>query len=256
MLRLFHLPACVVLFVQLGLAYGDDTGMPPVKTVLRFHNGSVIQPTVLLDDVEIETKIGKLRIPANEVLRIDFGFRLSKDEEKQLHQALFDLDSDNFQAREVAKKTLLVMGRLAYPALLATAKTGNLETTKRVDIILKEIRTHIPPERLQSRRTDIVRTSDSAVAGVIHLANLRVRCDLFGELTVPVLQLRELRAILPGEELNVAVDASRYGNPSAWMETEFSGGCRHAAGNQRQRRDQSRPGGQCRQSAADARRSP
>jgi len=223
MSRRIHRLACLVLLVQAGAAYAQipepDTQMPVTKTVLRFHNGSVIQPSVLLDDLEIETKIGKLRIPANEVQRIDFGFRLSPEETKQLERALNDLDSDNYQAREMSKKTLITMGRLAYPALLATAKTGNLETTKRVDLILKEIRSHNSPERLQSRRTDIIRTSDSAVAGIIITPNLRIRCELFGEVTIPVMQLRELRSLLPNEETNVAVDASKYGNQT-WMETE------------------------------------
>ena len=54
-------------------AQGPTT--PAASVTLRFHNGSVIQPAVLLDPVEIETKFGKLSVPPSEIRRIDFGFR-------------------------------------------------------------------------------------------------------------------------------------------------------------------------------------
>jgi hypothetical protein len=189
--------------------------------VIRIHNGSVVQPAVLLDAVEMETKLGKISIPAGEVRRIDFGFRLSEEDAKKLDQALRDLGSEKFQAREAARKTLIAMGRLAYPALVDIAKGADLESARRTEGILKELRARVPAERLQTRRTDVVRTSDSVVTGRITSTELRVRCDLFGEVKLPVLQLREVRSLLPGSDLTVAVDAGKYGNKSSWMETEF-----------------------------------
>jgi hypothetical protein len=189
--------------------------------VLRFHNGSVIQPAALLDSLEMETKLGKLSIPANEIRRIDFGFRLSEEDSKKLEQAIRDLGGARFQARDAATKTLMRMGRLAYPALLEARKSSDLETTKRVEAILKDIRLRVPPERLKTRKTDIVKTSDSSVAGQITAANLRIRSELFGEVKVPAFQLRELRSSLPGGEIVVALDAAKYGQMTTWMETDF-----------------------------------
>ena len=48
-----------------------------------------------------------------------------------------------------------------------------------------------------------------------------MQSELFGELKVPVLELRELRSLLPGGELTVAVESSKYGNRTSWMETDF-----------------------------------
>jgi hypothetical protein len=188
---------------------------------LSFHNGSVVQPAVLLEAVEIETKLGKLSIPPGEVRRIDFGFRLSAEEARKVDQAMRDLGSNRFQARDAATKALTRMGRLAYPALLAGRKNADLETSKRVEAILKDIRARVPASKLQTRLTDILRTSDSIVAGQITAATFRVRSELFGELKVPVAQLREVRSLLPGSDVNVAVDASKYGSRTTWLETEF-----------------------------------
>jgi hypothetical protein len=188
---------------------------------LSFHNGSVIQPAVLLEAVEMETKLGKLAIPAGEVRRIDFGFRLSAEDARKVDQAMRDLGSNRFQAREAATKELIRMGRLAYPALLAGRKNADLETTKRVEAILKDIRARVPASRLQTRLNDILRTSDSIVAGQITAATFRVRSELFGELKVPVSQLREVRSLIPGSDVNVAVDASKYGSRTTWLETDF-----------------------------------
>jgi hypothetical protein len=203
---------------------GDPTPNPvpagdPI--VLRFHNGTVVQPAALLDAVEMETKLGKLSIPAKEVRRIDFGFRLAEEDARKLERALRELGSDKHKAREAAQKTLRDMGRLAYPALRDASKGTDLETTRRVEAILKDIKARVPADRLQVRRHDVVRTSDSVVSGRITSAALRVRCDLFGEVKLPVVQMRDLHSLLPGGELVVAVDAAKYGNRVTWMDTGF-----------------------------------
>ena len=218
--------ACLALLLLTAPAWPDITttpapGMSPANVVLRFHNGSVVQPAVLLDTVEMETKLGKLTIPAAEVRRIDFGFRLADEDARKVEQAIRDLSSPRFPLRDAATKRLTALNRLAYPALLEARKSGDLETVKRVETILKDIRARVPADRLKTRRTDIVRTSDSVVAGQITSPALRVRCDLFGDIKIPVVRLRELRSLLPGGEVNVAVDASKYGNKTSWLETEF-----------------------------------
>jgi hypothetical protein len=200
---------------------GAPKDPPPAGVILRFHNGSVVQPAVLLESLEMETKLGKIAIPGDELRKIDFGFRLTEEDQKKLDKAMRDLGSPKYPLRAAATKVLTQLGRLAYPALLEARKTSDLETAKRVEIILKDIRSRVSAERLLTRTTDIVKTSDSTVAGKITTAVLRVKSELFGEIKVPVTQLRELRSMLPGGEVLVALDASRYGNRTSWMVTEF-----------------------------------
>src|SRR5262245_43675554 len=170
MTRRIHCLVWLVPLVFTGLAWpGPEPKTPPPQAgvLLRFHNGSVVQPANLLDALEVETKLGKISIPAGEVRRIDFGFRLSEEETKKLEDAIRDLGSPKHQARDAASKTLMKMGRLAYPALLELRKNADLEITKRVEAILKDIRARVPADKLKTRKTDLVRTSDCVVAGQI-----------------------------------------------------------------------------------------
>src|SRR5262245_40083043 len=82
---------------------------PPATIMLRLNTGTTIQDALLLATVEMDTKLGKLSIPASEVRRIDFAFRLSADDAKAIEQALKDLASDKHANREVATKTLTKM---------------------------------------------------------------------------------------------------------------------------------------------------
>src|SRR5262245_49387174 len=52
----------------------------PATIFLRLNNGTALQDVILLDTIEMDTKLGKLSIPASEVRRIDFGFRLSAED--------------------------------------------------------------------------------------------------------------------------------------------------------------------------------
>jgi hypothetical protein len=217
--------ALVALLVLTAAACSGAAAQTPATEpnsfIVRLRNGSVVQPATLLDALEIETKFGKFSIPAKEVVSIDFGFRLSQEDEKKLQQAMSDLSSDKFPLREAATKTLMSLGRLAYPAVLEGLKGADLEKTKRLQLVLKDIQARNTPERLQTRRTDVVRTSDSTITGQIVSTALRFRWEPAGELKLPLSQLRELRSLLPGGELIAMVEASKYGNNMSWMETEF-----------------------------------
>jgi hypothetical protein len=226
LIRLLIHPGCLAILAAVccGTATPQETAGPgpaAPNVVLRFHNGSVVQPAVLLEAVEIETKLGKISIPANEVRRIDLGFRVSEEDGKKLEKALADLGSDKYQAREAATKTLMTLGRIAYPYVVERTKGADLETAKRLEVILKDIRARVPTDKLVTRRTDVIRTSDSTLTGKITNASLRVRCDLFGEVKVDPAQLRELRASVPGELVVADVEANKYGNRNNWLETEF-----------------------------------
>jgi hypothetical protein len=194
---------------------------PPQSLSIRFTNGTMVQQAVLLDAVEMETKLGKLSIPAHEIQRIDFGFRVSEEDAKKLEQAMKDLASEKHANREIATKTLLGMGKLAYPTLIENRKKGDLEMIRRVDGLIKDIQGKFSVENLHTRRTDILRTADSVVAGRVTSEHLRIKTDIFGETKVPLWRLRDLRSMLPGSEVMVAVDSNKYGNRMSWLETEF-----------------------------------
>jgi hypothetical protein len=206
----------------LGSAAHAQTKVDPIPALsLRFVNGSIIQKATLLDNVEIETKLGKLSIPANEIHRIDFGFRLSEEDAKKVDQAMRDLGSEQHALREGATKALIGLSKLAYPALVEQRKRGDLEMSRRIDTILKDIHARHSAEALHTRRSDVIRTTDSTVSGQIVSSTLRVRCEIFGDAKIPLFKMRELKAMIPGGNINVAVDANKFGNKASWLETDF-----------------------------------
>src|SRR5262249_21939327 len=108
-----------------------------------------------------------------------------------------------------------------YPTLIENRKKGDLEMIRRVDGLVKDIQGKFSVENLHTRRTDILRTADSVVAGKITSEVLRIKTDIFGETKVPLWRLGDLRSMLPGSEVMVAVDSNKYGNRMSWLETEF-----------------------------------
>src|SRR5262249_6529165 len=100
------------------------------EVVALFHDGTRVRTVILQDTIEVVTKYGKLTVPTKDIRRVEFGFRLSGEAGKKLEQAIKDLASNNFQARETATKDLIAMGRQAYPALVKASKDNDLETTR------------------------------------------------------------------------------------------------------------------------------
>src|ERR1043165_612533 len=141
---------------------------PEGELSVRLINGSVLQQATLIDVIEVETKLGKITIPAGEIKKIDFGFRLPEEETKKVEQALKDLGSDTHATREAATKLLLGMGKSSYPFLVEQRKKGgDLETTRRLDGLIKDIQGKFMGSNILTRRSDIIRTSDSSLAGKI-----------------------------------------------------------------------------------------
>lgn len=207
----------VLSLVLLPATLHAQSTNPPLT--VRFQNGSVLQQATLVDAIEIETKLGKITVPATEVHRIDFGFRVSQDDAKKIADAMRDLKSEKHASREIATKTLLGLDRLAYPTLMEHRKGEDLETTRRIEGLIRDIQAKFPGGSLQTRRTDIVRTSDSVLSGQIVAESLRLQCEIFGEVKTPLWRLRDLRASIG--ELLVVVDASKYGKRTSWLETDF-----------------------------------
>jgi hypothetical protein len=187
-----------------------------------FHDGTKVRMVMLQDSLEIATKYGKLTVPTSDVRRIEFGFRMSEEKARKLDEALKNLNSSNFDLRESATKDLTALGRLAYPALLKAAKNNDLETTRRVEDILKEIRQKVPADQLRSRTEDLVHTATFVIAGKIETATLKAKTEHFGEVQIKVAELRNLLSTGGIGEVKLSVDAATYGSGNnQWMDTGY-----------------------------------
>lgn len=191
--------------------------------IMQFHDGTSIRLVPLDKQLEIVTKYGKLTVPSADVRRIEFGLHMPEDMAKQVDDLMKDLESTDFQTREAAGKKLVGLGRYAYPTLVKASKGSNLETTRRIQELLKDMRKKYPAYQLKIRTDDQIYTKDFTIVGNLSSPTLKVKTEHFGEAIVKLSDLRSARTTTGTGELEVTVDASKYGsNANQWLETEFT----------------------------------
>lgn len=212
--------------LALGLTHGQEKADPKKErsgeVVVYFHDGTRVKTMILQDTLDVTTRFGKLTVPTKAIRRIEFGHRLSEEQTQKLENALKRLTSNNFQDRESAGKELIAMGRIAYPALVKAAVDADLDTTKRLDEIVKTIKQAVPADQLRSRIHDMVYTEDFTIVGKIDSGSLKARTEHFGDVTLKVIDLRSVLSTGGTGEVNVKVDAVAYGtNNTSWMDTGY-----------------------------------
>jgi hypothetical protein len=161
------------------------------------------------------TRYGKFVIPASDIRRIDFGFRILDDDAQKLKAALEALSNDNFQKRETAAQELISLGRSAYPALQKAAKGRDLDMTQRIDKIMKEISRKVPSDQLKFADEDVIHTAAATLRGKITVETLKVRAAVLGELPLPLAHLRQVRAATERRVVRIEPDGKQ-----PWVETE------------------------------------
>jgi hypothetical protein len=191
--------------------------------IMQFHDGTSIRLVPLDKQLEVITKYGKLTVPTIDVRRIEFGLHVPEDTAKQLDELMKELESTDAQTRQNAGKKLIGLGRYAYPALVKASKGSNLETTRQIQELLKEMRKKYPAYILKIRSEDTIYTRDFTIVGNLSSPTMKVKTEHFGEATVRLSDLRSARTTTGTGELEVTLDATKYGsNINQWMETEFT----------------------------------
>lgn len=160
----------------------EPESTPPAQFGMEVHttDNSVIKLKILNPVLEFSTSYGDLKIPIEDILRIEFATRISAQDKAQATQAIDDLGSPNFRVREKASKTLLALAHKAYPDLLTASKSSSLEVATRARKLIGEIRTSVRPELLEVREHDIITTKDSKIAGRLTVESIDVETAQFG----------------------------------------------------------------------------
>jgi hypothetical protein len=158
------------------LAGADDppkarsTGRVAVEA--RFIDGSTIKLALRDEVIELESPYGRLRVPANEIRRVELATRIPPDIAARIDAWIADLGNPQFQAREAATTELARLHSRAYHALLAASKQKDAEIAKRAGELLERIRAEVPEEHLEFRPHDVIWTAHSKLAGRIELKGL------------------------------------------------------------------------------------
>jgi hypothetical protein len=216
-----------ILAVSLTAARGpdDDKGskdkpadQPPE---LRFADSSAVRLALLQDQIEVQTRYGKLVVPLAEVRSIEFALRIPAETTKRIDTASANLASDDFKTREKASAELLALRELAWPTVLTLTKSSDKEVARRAAELQEKLQSLLTEEQRNMRLFDVVRTDAFTIQGTIVGTGLKARSPYFGEVEVQLATLRHYRR-MRGNDLDreVVVDAAKFGlqNPT-WLDT-------------------------------------
>jgi hypothetical protein len=187
---------------------------------VRFNDGSLVRMTILQDDLEVNTKYGKLTIPLSDIRRIDLGLHLPEGLEVKIDQSIRLLSSNAYKDREDASKGLIQAGHLAYPFLKKVSLSNDLEVANRVGGVMKRIADKHPPELLKMKEEDVIHTTEFPVIGRIAAPTIKAHSAHFGELALKLSDLRTVHLRAAGGSTEFTLDASKHGSAAdQWHDT-------------------------------------
>lgn len=204
---------------------GDSTKRPRVigEVDLGFANSSVVRMVIVTPTIDVQTPYGKLTIPVNDIKQIEFGVHYAEGLERKIEEALLKLGSESFRERENATAELIRIGADAYPAVhnLAAATAVDLEKGRRIKTILQTLKANLPAKEQRLQHNDVIVLPTFTLVGRIITPAVVARAEYFGEVQLPITQLRTLRSTESPSEVVVSVDAARYASANEWLQTEF-----------------------------------
>jgi hypothetical protein len=182
---------------------------PGLDVEVKCVDDSTIRLKLLDDKLELVTKHGFLQVAVADIRRIEFAHRCPPDVAEKIAAAISKLGHPDFPTRERATADLKAYRERAYPFLLKAVKHDDPEVSRRADESVKYIQAKVPAALLDARDNDVVHTDDSKYTGKLTAQTLRVSTLLFGEQSVRVADLRNLRtgAAVAAEELRDATPA-------------------------------------------------
>lgn len=193
----------------------------PPAFELRTQDDTVMKVALLDQSLVLNTKYGKLTIPASEVRRIEFGFRFPEGAEEKITKAIGDLGAEAFRTREDAEQVLADLGHLALPALRRAGKSEDPEVQRRARAVAKLIEGKLGEGKAEVRDYDVVETAEFTMKGRLEMGVLKLRTKYFGETTVKLTDIRAFRSVGNSSGGDLTLDAAKYAkiNQIVWMET-------------------------------------
>lgn len=197
---------------------------PPVEVDIAFADGSNVKAVLLEPALSLSTRYGKLTIPASDVRRVETGMRYPEGVERRVAEAVARLASPEYRDREKAGKELAELRLYAVPALRLAVKGGDPTRRERAGEALRQVTAGLSEaeQTLLRRDEDTVVAAAFTARGRLDGTSLRVRTWQFGEATVRLAEVRELRAAAAGASgAEVTLDGARHArlNWSGWLDT-------------------------------------
>lgn len=196
---------------------------PPSIGEVRFSDGSIVRMTLLQENLEVQTKYGKLLIPLSEVRRVEFGLHVPPEVTQQITQSIKRLASDIYKERDGATKELVQVGHFAFPSLHKASRSGDQEVSCRAVSLIKQITERTSPELLKMRDEDVVHTAEFTVVGRITSQTFKARSPHFGEVSLKLSELRTMHVRQHGGKQELSLDSAKHGSAlDQWCDTGIS----------------------------------
>jgi len=193
----------------------------PIGYELKFADGTTVQATIADASVVVATKYGKLTVPLADVKRIEFGFRYPDGMQAKVDAVVGDFGSKEFAAREKACKDILTFGEFALPAVKRAMRSDSPEVVRRAKEAHDKIAKTLTAEVLELREYDVLHTADGTIRGTIETTGFKAKTKYFGETTLNLADLRDLRPVGVAARDEFALDADKHAKQrwAAWHDT-------------------------------------
>jgi len=142
--------------------------VPEASTLyIRFTDDRIVKFAMGKEDIRLTTPYGKLVIPVASVRSIDFATRIPEADARRAKAAVANLASQRYRVRRAAEAELLKLREKASPALHQALRSGDVEVIMRARAVLNKLSQIVAEDLLEVRTQDVVRTSESRIAGRI-----------------------------------------------------------------------------------------
>jgi hypothetical protein len=194
----------------------------PGEVDIHFLNGSTVRMLIQSEQLEVATAYGKLVVPVKDLRAIEFGLHFPEGVEAKIDSAVKDLGSGDYRTREKASMTLIDLGPFSYPAVLDATRIKDLETSQRAKELAKKLVANHPKKDLKTSADDKVITRTFTIVGKILTTTIKSKTEYFGDQELTLAKMRTLRAVGgTGQDLEFAIDASKYASAGQWMDTGY-----------------------------------
>ena len=177
---------------------------------LRFGDNSTIRMALLQEQIEVQTRYGKLVVPLADIRTIEFAVRVPVDVAKRLDAASTDLASDDQQTRAKAVAEFLALKELAWPVVVGLAKSTNKDLARHAIEVQEKLHGQLSEEQRNMRSFDVIRTDAFTINGTIVGTGLKARSPYFGEVEVQLANLRTYRRMRGSDmDRDLVIDSAR-----------------------------------------------
>ncbi|MBI4230735.1 MAG: hypothetical protein HY608_07855 [Planctomycetes bacterium] len=150
-------------------------------------DGTRLLGRVTLEEIQLRTVYGLLRVPGTDVEELLVGVHVSPEDAARALEFVRQMASDDFRTREEAAAALERLGRGAIGALEGALGSADPEVVARAQQILGRLRESLG----EVRREEEVYTRNGRFRGEAALGPIRIRMDV-GELTIPPSKIEKI----------------------------------------------------------------